>query len=104
MPDPADEMAPDLTRQARIAHAGAQPSAARPSLGSSFAAPVQLTMREIEVLRWIATGKSDWQVGQILGISAKTVNYHVENVKRKYAVATRIKAVVLAVRQGKLPA
>lgn len=67
------------------------------------ATAVALTDREVQVLRWIATGKSDWQIGQILEISAKTVNYHVENVKRKYDVATRIQAVVKAIRLGKLP-
>jgi len=50
----------------------------------------------------IAAGKSDWQIGQILSISNKTVNYHVENVKRKFGVATRIQAVVAAMRQGRL--
>ena len=62
-----------------------------------------LTRREVECLRWVAEGKSDWEIGQILSISDKTVNYHVENVKRKYNVATRIQAVVAALRQGKLP-
>lgn len=63
---------------------------------------VNLTNREMEVLSWIASGKSDWQIGQILKISQKTVNYHVENVKRKYGVATRVQAVVEAMRQGTL--
>ena len=63
---------------------------------------VRMTARELEVLKWISAGKSDWQIGQILSISAKTVNYHVENVKRKFGVATRIQAVVAAMRQGKL--
>ncbi len=63
---------------------------------------VRMTGRELEVLKWISAGKSDWQIGQILNISAKTVNYHVENVKRKFGVATRIQAVVAAMRQGKL--
>ena len=63
---------------------------------------VRLTPRELECLKWIASGKSDWQIGQILTISQKTVNYHVENVKRKFGVATRIQAVVAAMRQGKL--
>lgn len=62
--------------------------------------PQILTRREIEVLAWLADGKSDWQIGQILGVSAKTVNFHVENAKRKFGVATRIQAVVAAVRQG----
>jgi DNA-binding CsgD family transcriptional regulator len=65
---------------------------------------VVLTAREIEVLRWIADGKSDWQVGQILHISEKTVNFHVENMKRKFGVATRIQVVVLAVKQGAIGA
>ncbi len=56
-----------------------------------------LTAREIEVLHWIARGKSDWEIGEILQISAKTVNFHVENSKRKFGVPTRIQAVVLAI-------
>ena len=63
---------------------------------------MNLTPREIEVLRWIATGKSDWQIGQILSISDKTVNFHVENMKRKLGVATRIQVVVQAVHEGKI--
>lgn len=42
------------------------------------------TAREIEILHWIARGKSDWEIGEILQISAKTVNFHVENSKRKF--------------------
>lgn len=68
------------------------------------AATMSLTRRECEVLDWIAQGKSDWQIGQILSISAKTVNYHVENTKRKLGVATRIQAVVAAIRAGDLDA
>jgi LuxR family quorum sensing-dependent transcriptional regulator len=63
---------------------------------------IRLTRREAEVLKWIAGGKSDWEIGRILSISAKTVNYHVENVKRKFGVGTRVQAVVAALRQGRL--
>jgi LuxR family quorum sensing-dependent transcriptional regulator len=63
---------------------------------------VQLTPREIECLRWAACGKSDWDIGEILGISERTVNFHLENVKRKYGVATRVQVVVAAIRQGTL--
>ena len=63
---------------------------------------VGLTRRELECLRWVASGKSDWEIGQILSISCKTVNYHIENVKRKFRVGTRMQAVVAALRQGKL--
>ena len=63
----------------------------------------RLSPREREILHWISEGKSDWQIGRILAISAKTVNYHTENVKRKFGVATRMQAVVSAIQQGKLP-
>jgi LuxR family quorum sensing-dependent transcriptional regulator len=62
---------------------------------------VRLTEREHEVVRWIAAGKSDWQIGRILNISAKTVNFHVENVKRKFRVASRMQAVIGAIIQGR---
>ncbi len=61
-----------------------------------------LTEREMECLRWAAAGKSDWEIGQILSISSKTVNYHIENTKRKFGVATRVQAIVAALRTGKL--
>lgn len=50
----------------------------------------ELSGREGACLIWAATGKSDWAIGRILGISGKTVNFHVENAKRKLAVSTRI--------------
>ncbi len=59
-----------------------------------------LNDREIEVLSWIAEGKSDWEIGSILGISPKTVNYHVENAKRRCRVATRMQLIVMALRNG----
>lgn len=65
-------------------------------------APGQLrvTARESEILGWVAVGKSDWAIGRLLKISGKTVNFHVENAKRKFGVATRIQAVVAALREG----
>ncbi|MGI9410600.1 MAG: helix-turn-helix transcriptional regulator [Hyphomicrobiaceae bacterium] len=62
-----------------------------------------LTRRQIEIVAWLAVGKSDWEISQILGVSPKTVNFHVENIKRKYGVATRIQAIVAAMRDGLLP-
>jgi LuxR family transcriptional regulator, quorum-sensing system regulator BjaR1 len=54
----------------------------------------RLSNREREVLQWAAVGKSDWEIGKILSISEKTANAHIENVKRKYGVTSRIHAVV----------
>jgi DNA-binding CsgD family transcriptional regulator len=60
----------------------------------------RVTARESEILAWIAAGKSDWAIGQILNISGKTVNFHVENAKRKLGAATRVQAVLAAMRSG----
>jgi DNA-binding CsgD family transcriptional regulator len=59
-----------------------------------------LSHREGEVLAWLAEGKSDWEIGNILVISEKTVNFHVENAKRKLCCGNRIQAAVRAVRLG----
>jgi LuxR family quorum sensing-dependent transcriptional regulator len=59
-----------------------------------------LSERERECLQWASAGKSDWEIGEILSISEKTANAHIERVKRKYNVATRVQAVVLGLRAG----
>ena len=69
---------------------------------SESQARFDLTDRELECLRWAAVGKTDWETSQILLISAKTVNYHIENAKRKFGVATRVQAIVAAMRIGRL--
>jgi DNA-binding CsgD family transcriptional regulator len=63
---------------------------------------IKLSHRELEILRWMSAGKSDWAIGKILQISKKTVNWHVERIKRKFAVPTRIQTVLLAERSGLL--
>jgi LuxR family quorum sensing-dependent transcriptional regulator len=57
-----------------------------------------LSPRERECLHWLLAGKSDWEIGQILSISEKTVNTHIERVKHKLGVATRAQAIVSALR------
>lgn len=52
-----------------------------------------LTSRESECLRWVASGKTDLEVGKILQISPRTVRFHINNAKTKLGVATRIQAV-----------
>jgi len=51
-----------------------------------------LTAREAEVLRWVAAGKSDAQIGAILRISARTVQKHLQNVYDKLGVESRTAA------------
>ena len=46
--------------------------------GSVSHAPRAPTARELECLRWVASGKTDWEIGRLLGIAAATAHYHVE--------------------------
>lgn len=55
-----------------------------------------LTAREAEVLVWIAKGKSNRDIGEILGLSARTVNKHLEQIYVKLGVENRASAAVKA--------
>jgi len=57
-----------------------------------------LTPREAEVLFWVSYGKSNRMISDILGISPRTVNKHLEQVFKKLGVETRAAAAALAVR------
>jgi DNA-binding CsgD family transcriptional regulator len=57
-----------------------------------------LTEREREVLRLVAEGYSNGQIGQTLFISRKTASVHVSNILRKLGVSSRLEAATLAVR------
>lgn len=59
-----------------------------------------LSERERECLHWVAAGKSDWEIGEILAISEKTANAYVERVKHKLGVTNRVQAIVTALRLG----
>ena len=57
-----------------------------------------LTQRENEVLAWVAEGKSNNDVGLILGIRPVTVKKHLEHIFEKMGVETRTAAVAFAIR------
>ena len=96
----------DLARAA--AHAlGAQPLVdkltalgsrrARQSAGSDT-----LTARETEILRLVADGRSNGEIGKQLYISTKTVSVHVSNILAKLGAAGRTEAAAIARRRGLL--
>jgi LuxR family quorum sensing-dependent transcriptional regulator len=58
-----------------------------------------LTAREIEVLVWVAKGKSAWEVGEILHITKRTVDEHVRIAVQKLGAANRTHAVALAISE-----
>jgi DNA-binding CsgD family transcriptional regulator len=62
------------------------------------AATPRLTPREAEILRWTMDGKTTWAVGNILGISEATVNFHLRNVFRKLGASSKHQAVLKALR------
>jgi DNA-binding CsgD family transcriptional regulator len=53
-----------------------------------------LTERQLECLKWVAVGKSDWEIGEILGLSENTVHRHVERAKERLDVRTRAQAIM----------
>ncbi|GGF41213.1 DNA-binding response regulator [Aliidongia dinghuensis] len=57
-----------------------------------------LTQREAEVLAWLARGKPNRDISEILGISPRTVNKHLEQIFAKLGVENRASATALAVR------
>ncbi|ESW68127.1 LuxR family transcriptional regulator [Mesorhizobium sp. LSJC277A00] len=61
---------------------------------------IKLSPREKECLMWTARGKSSWETGMILGISANTVNFHIKNIMTKLDAASRTVAAVKAIRLG----
>jgi two-component system response regulator DevR len=60
----------------------------------------QLTDRELEVLRLLATGLSNHEIGERLYISATTAKFHVSNIMRKLEVTRRAEAVYAASKRG----
>ncbi|ALM83817.1 response regulator transcription factor [Bordetella sp. N] len=61
----------------------------------TLAAAYQLTTREREVLLWLAKGKTNRDIGEILGMAPRTVNKHLEHVYVKLGVETRAAATAL---------
>lgn len=61
---------------------------------------IRLSTREKEVLNWLKQGKSSWDMSVILGISERTVNYHIYNVMEKLGAVNRPQAVAVATHMG----
>jgi DNA-binding NarL/FixJ family response regulator len=105
----------EAAEQARAARAVAERLGAAPLLerldalirrGRLAAAPAHgersspLTAREQDVLRLLARGRSNRQIGEELFITGKTASVHVSNILAKLGAASRTEAVAIAYRQG----
>ena len=63
-----------------------------------------LTRRERQCLGWCAEGKSYWETAVILGISERTVSFHMKAARGKLNAASNAHAVAIAMRAGLLEA
>lgn len=68
-----------------------------------FQTKLSLTVREAEVLHWIASGKTNREIGEILSISPRTVNKHLEQVFQKIGVENRTAAASVALKIANEP-
>lgn len=62
--------------------------------------PVRLTDRQRECVVWTARGKSDWEIGMILGISEETVAEHLRHARERYGVGKRTLVAIHALFDG----
>ncbi len=70
------------------------------SVVASLHGRVRLTDRERECLLWSAEGKTSWEIAQILGVSERTVIFHLQNASNKLCVTNRQQAVARAISAG----
>ena len=89
-----------LARQAMIAMRQGHQTADGAASASDTARldEAALTPRETEVLSWLAKGKTNRDIADILGMSHRTVNKHLEHIFEKLGVETRAAAAALASR------
>jgi DNA-binding CsgD family transcriptional regulator len=78
----------------------AQAAAVRLLLPAEGPASPRLTPRELDILRWSAEGKSAWNVGEILGVSEHTVNFHMRNIFKKLDCSSKQQALLKAMQLG----
>jgi LuxR family transcriptional activator of conjugal transfer of Ti plasmids len=71
------------------------------SVADKEAAP--LSQRERQCLAWAARGKTLAEAAVLMGITPRTVEFHLENARRKLGAVTIAHAVAQAVRRGFLP-
>ena len=92
----------DLLAAIRKIHAGGTHVSERAAtrLAERAMAGGPLSPREIEVLKWIAEGKSNKEIAAVLFISEGTVKTHVLSIHEKLGVSDRTEAVVIAIKRG----
>jgi len=62
-----------------------------------------LTSRELECMHWAAMGKTSWEIGVIIGLAERTINFHITRACEKLGVNRRQAAITIAIQRGLLP-
>ena len=75
---------------------------ASPGFGFGPPPPSALTERQLQCLRWVASGKTDAEIAAQLGISKATVHFHIERAKKQLGVSSRVQAVAMLMLGGSL--
>ncbi|MEA3394356.1 MAG: response regulator [Pseudomonadota bacterium] len=98
----AQEMTSKLVAAFQGASNGMRPATATVSAPPPASSPLldSLSPRERDILRGIARGASNKEIGRELGIAETTVKIHVQHVLRKLDVSSRVQAAVLATENG----
>src|SRR4051794_27637679 len=98
----ADQSVGSLVRTMRIHAAGPPRVAVLDSETGSTARVASLTDSEVQILRLISEGRTAADIGQAIGVSAKTVDNHRRRIYDKLGVRSQTRAVAKAVRDGML--
>jgi DNA-binding CsgD family transcriptional regulator len=67
--------------------------------GHNSDAQILVSARELDCLKWTAAGKTAWEASVILGISERTVRFHLNAAREKLDCATTTQAVAKAITQ-----
>ena len=97
----AELMVTELLNAARTAPKAAPPTPAEKRTRARSEGP-RLTARELECLRWCATGKTYWETAIILGVAERTVDFHMRSARRKLGATSNANCVARAILLGLL--
>jgi DNA-binding CsgD family transcriptional regulator len=62
--------------------------------------PHKLSKREREILAWVSEGKTAWEIGNILKLSQRTVEWHLKTIREKVNCNNVTQAVAIGIRKG----
>lgn len=61
---------------------------------------LHITPRELEIIQWTIVGKTCWEISKILGCSQAVIHFHINNLRKKFNVRTKLDIMLKAVAMG----